>query len=187
MGYLSERQLRRMGFASLGEGVQISDKASLYDCHLISIGDRSRIDDFCVVSGEIVIGRNVHITVFCNLAGGRTGIRIGDFSTLAYGTYVFAQTDDYSGEAMTNSTIPEKFKSETCREVRIGRHVILGARTTVLPGVEIGDGVSAGAGTTFLESAEPWQIYVGQPARILRARSKNLLEKEREYLESRAD
>jgi galactoside O-acetyltransferase len=55
----------------------------------MSIGDYSRIDDFYVLSGKITIGRNVHIAVFCNLAGGEPGLTMEDFSGLAYHVNVF--------------------------------------------------------------------------------------------------
>ena len=70
MPFLSQEQIASMGFKSLGKNVRISDKASIYNTDQIEIGDNSRIDDFCVISGKVSIGRNVHIAVFCNIAGG---------------------------------------------------------------------------------------------------------------------
>lgn len=182
MPYLSEDALAAMGFRSLGRNVRISDKASVYDAERISLGDNTRIDDFCVVSGTVTLGRNVYVGVFSNLAGGRSGITMGDFSTLAYATHLVAQSDDYSGETMTNPTIPAEYKREISEPIVIGRHVILGTGTVVLPGVTLPDGVSAGARTLFTESAEAWSIYVGTPARRVKARSQALLQLEREFL-----
>ena len=70
MAYLSEEQLNAMGFKNLGINVKISDKASIYNCEQITIGDHSRIDDFCVISGKVTIGQYCHITPMCLLAGG---------------------------------------------------------------------------------------------------------------------
>jgi len=182
MAYLSESALASMRFRSIGKNVRISDKAALYDLDRLSVGDNSRIDDFCVVAGDVSIGRNVHVTVFCNLAGGRAGLVLDDFSTLAYGCHVVAQTDDYSGTTMTNSTVPAEFKNETSARVLIGRHAILGTACVVLPGVHIAEGVAAGARTLFTESTEPWSVYVGSPARRIKERSRALLALEQEYL-----
>lgn len=182
VGYLSQSELEAMNFRHLGADVKISDRAAIYDADQISIGDHSRIDDFCVLAGRISIGRNVHVTVFCNLAGGRAGLTIDDFATLAYGCHLVAQTDDYSGATMTNSTVPARFKHETSRPVHVGRHAILGTGTVVLPGVTIGEGVSAGARTLFLTDAEPWSIYVGSPARLIKPRQRTLLDLERQLL-----
>lgn len=70
MAFRIQQELDAMGFKHLGRHVQISDKASIYNPDQIEIGDHSRIDDFCVFSGRATIGRNVHIAVFCNVAGG---------------------------------------------------------------------------------------------------------------------
>lgn len=113
MAFLSQDQLLSLGFKSLGDNVRISDKAAIYNPNQIEIGHNSRIDDFCVVSGKVTIGRNVHIAVFCNIAGGSEGIFFDDFSGLAYGCHVFSQSDDYSGRTLTNPTVPTEYKSET--------------------------------------------------------------------------
>ena len=181
MAFLSDDVVSAMGFKYLGKNVKISSKASIYNAERIIINDNSRIDDFCVLAGEITLGRNVHIAVFNNLSAGRSSITMGDFSGLAFGCHVIAQSDDYSGNAMTNPTVPAEFKAETSSPVIIGRHAILGTGTIVLPGVEIGEGVSSGAGTWFTKSVEPWSIYVGSPAHRVKARSRALLDLEERY------
>jgi UDP-3-O-[3-hydroxymyristoyl] glucosamine N-acyltransferase len=74
MAFLKQEQLEVIGFKSLGRNVRVSKKASIYNADQIEIGDHSRIDDFCVISGKVSIGRNVHISVYCNVAGGEKGI-----------------------------------------------------------------------------------------------------------------
>ncbi len=184
MAYLTAEQLAKMGFKSLGKNVLISDKAAIYNADLIEIGDHSRIDDFCVVSGRVSIGRNIHITVFCNIAGGSEGVFIEDFSTIAYGCHVFSQSDDYSGSTMTNSTVPTRYKSEQKSAVYIKRHCIIGTGSIVFPGVILAEGTSVGAMTLVRKSTEPWSIYIGNPAKRLTARKKELLELEKQYLQS---
>ena len=73
MAYLTEEELKAAGFKKLGRNVKISDKASIYDADKMEIGDNSRIDDFCVVSGNILIGKFVHIAPMCLVAGGELG------------------------------------------------------------------------------------------------------------------
>ena len=182
MSYLTEQELRKFGFKSLGKDVLLSSKASVYTPHLITLGDNCRVDDFCVLSGQITLGKNSSVAVFCNLAAGRSHISIADFSTLAYGCHIIAQSDDYSGQTLTNPTIPREFKNEKSLDVLIGRHVILGTSTIVLPGIIIPDGVASGANTLFIESPESWSIYVGSPARKIKNRSRELLQFEADYL-----
>ncbi|HZK60748.1 MAG TPA: acyltransferase, partial [Anaerovoracaceae bacterium] len=162
--------------------IKISNKASIYNHEMISIGDNSRIDDFCVISGKISIGKNVHIAVFCNVAGGEKGIIMEDFSGLAYSVNIFTQSDDYSGMTLTNPTVPDKYKKEMKEKIIIKKHVIVGAGSMVFPGVVLEEGCSIGAMSMVTRSTEPWKIYSGIPARPKKERLKNLLEYEKEYL-----
>ena len=184
MAYLSDSQLQAMGFKSLGKEVKISDRASIYNADQIEIGDYSRIDDFCVLSGKIKIGRNVHITPHCLVAGGILGLTIEDFVALAYGVKVFTQSDDYSGLTMTNSTVPKKYKREIMATVIICKHSIIGAGSIIMPGVQISEGSSVGANSLVLMSTESWSIYVGSPAKKIKDRKKELLELEKKFLDS---
>ena len=184
MSYLKDSDIKNIGFKSIGRNVKISDKASIYNPEEIEIGDNSRIDDFCVISGNIKIGRNIHITPHCLVAGGKKGIIIDDFATLAYFVKVFSQSDDYSGKTMTNSTIPTEFKNEYKSCVHIGRHVIIGTGSTIFPGVVVAEGCSIGAMTLVNKSTEPWGIYVGNPAKRIKDRSKDLLVLEQKFLET---
>ena len=183
MAFLSQSALEAMKFKSLGKHVKISDKASIYNPENISIGDYSRIDDFCVLSGSISIGKNVHIAVFCNLAGGEKGIVMEDFSGLAYSCNVFTQSDDYTGLTLTNPTVPDEFKKERKAAIHIKRHVIVGAASMVFPGVTLEEGCSVGAMSLVARSTEPWKIYSGIPAVAVKERKKELLEYEKAYLE----
>lgn len=184
MAYYSEEELADLGFKRLGRNVRISKLASIYNHDQIEIGDHSRIDDFCVVSGKVSIGRNVHITVFCNVAGGGPGITIGDFVALAYRCTVFTQSDDYSGQTLTNSTVPDQYKEEIKAPISIGRHCIVGAGSIIFPGVRLAEGTSVGAMTLMLKDSEAWSIYCGSPGRKLKDRKRDLLKLEAAYLSS---
>lgn len=182
MAYYTQEQLENLGFKSIGENVKISDKASVYNCNEIEISDNSRIDDFCVISGKVVIGSNVHITPMCLVAGGEKGIIFEDFTTIAYGVKVFTQSDDYSGATMTNSTIPEKYKNEYKKEVVLKKHSIVGAGSIIMPGVILEEGTSVGAMSLVLKSTDPWGVYVGNPATRLKDRRKDLSKLEEIFL-----
>ena len=185
MGYLSPKQLAVMKFRFLGENVLISEKATIYNCDQITIGSNSRVDDFCVMSGLIDIGQYCHITPMCLIAGGRPGVYLADFCTLAYGARIFSQSDDYSGRTMVNSLIPARFKQEIVSAVVLNRHVVVGAGSTIFPGVEIAEGCAIGAMSLVLKSTEPWGIYAGNPARLLKARDRGLLKLEQDFLRSK--
>lgn len=183
MTWLTKEQLETLSFKKLGRNVKISDKAAVYNTELWELGDNVRIDDFCVVSGKVSFGRNVHIAIFCNIAGGTEGITFDDFSGLAYGCHVFSQSDDYTGQALTNPTVPTKYKNEHKEKIYIGRHCIVGTNSLIFPGVVMAEGCSLGAMSMLTKSTEPWGMYFGIPAKRLKNRGKNLLELERAYLE----
>jgi len=183
MAYYAEDELKNLGFKYLGENVKVSDKASIYNFDQISIGDNSRIDDFCVISGKIKIGKNVHITPMCLVAGGEKGIVFKDFTTIAYSVQIFTQSDDYSGLTMTNSTIPKKYKNEYKKKVVLKKYSIVGAGSIIMPGVILAKGSSVGAMSLVLKDTESWGIYVGNPVKKIKNRKKDLLEIEKQYLQ----
>lgn len=186
MAWRPEEEIREM-FAGIGRNVLVSTRAVFYEPEKMRIGDNSRVDDFCLLSGNVTIGRNVHLTAYTHVAGGQPGVTFGDFATCAYACHIFTQSDDYSGLTLTNSTIPRRFKNETFKAVRIGRHAILGTGTIVLPGCDVDDGVSTGAGTVVTEPLTEWTVYVGQPARRVGPRSRRLLDLEAVYLKETGD
>ena len=182
MPYDTQEELMSLNFKYIGKNTKISNKASIYDFEKIEIGDNSRIDDFCVISGNIKIGRNVFIGAFCLIAGGEKGIVIEDFSGLSYKVQVFTQSDDYSGKNLTNSTVPTKYKNELKTEIILQKHCVVGAGTIILPGVKLAEGTSIGAMSLVRKSTEPWTTYLGNPAKRLKNRSRDLLELEKQYL-----
>lgn len=124
----------------------------------------------------------MHIAPLCLVAGGEMGILMDDFSGLAYHVQIFSQSDDYTGRTLTNPTIPAKYKLEKKKAVCIGRHVIIGAGSMVFPGVNIAEGCAVGAMSLVNKSTEPWGVYLGNPARRVKSRKKDLLELENEFL-----
>lgn len=184
MGFLKRKELEKMGFKSLGENVLISDKASIYFPEKITIGNNVRIDDFCVLSageGYINIGNYIHIAVFSAIFGGG-GVIIEDFSGISSRSVIYSTTDDYSGEYLTNPTIPDKYKNIIYGKVIIEKHSIIGTGTIILPGVTLEEGTAIGANSLVLKSTEPWCIYAGSPVKKIKTRSKNLLKLEKIFL-----
>jgi len=185
MAYYTEVELQKIGFKKLGKAVKISRKVSIYDPEKISLDDFARIDDFCVLSGKISIGKYTRICVMCNLAGGEPGITLEDYSALSYGVQVFAQTDDYTGCLATNPVDSERFRYEFKKPIHISKHVLVGASSVIFPGVTLAEGSAIGAMTLVNRSTEAWKIYAGIPAKVIKDREKELLQmKEKAHLEN---
>lgn len=183
MSFYSPDQLRGLGFAHVGENVCLSRHASIYGAGRISIGDNSRIDDFCILSaGEdgIEIGRHVHIAAMTTLMG-RAKISIGDFSGLSGRVSVYSSSDDYSGEFMSNPTVPAEFTRVDHRPVQIGRHVLVGCGSVLLPGSVLQDGVAVGALSLVMGHLEGNFIYSGVPAKRLKPRRTGMYALEKQW------
>lgn len=182
-------ELNSLGFKKLGSNVLISRKTSIYGVEYISIGSNVRIDDYCcLVANErgIEIGSNIHISFHCVLMGSG-GIELEDFSGLSSRVAIYSSTDDYSGESLTNPTIPDKFKNIKSGKVVLGKHSIIGTNCTILPDVKIAIGCAIGANSLVVKNTEEWGIYVGNPVRRILDRSKKLLEIEKVYLSEKTD
>lgn len=181
--FYDREELLQIGFKSVGEDVCVSKKASIYGAERISIGNHVRIDDFCLLSGNIKIGNYVHIAAYSAIFGGNGETVLCDFVNISSKCTIYAQSDDFSGEYLTNPTVPSEYTGVSCEKVILNRHVILGTGTTVLPGVSIGEGTAVGSMSLVNKSLDAWGIYVGIPCRYQKARKKRLLELERQLMD----
>jgi len=141
----------------------------------LKMGDNCRVDDFCIITGNVELGDNVHIGCYSFLAGGE-GIFFEDYSALAPRVSIFTTSDDYSGLSMTNPTVPEKYRPYMDKApVWIRKHGLIGAHSVILPGVVVGVGTSVGACSLITKSLGSWGIYAGVPAKRIKERSRFLL------------
>jgi acetyltransferase-like isoleucine patch superfamily enzyme len=179
--YYSSDELGGLGLASCGADVLISRNAAIYRADRISVGNHVRIDDFVLLTGadgaEVRIGDHAHIAAHAALFGAG-GLVIEDFVGVSGRTSIYSTTDDYGGDALTNPTVPAQFTRVIRQRVVLRRHVVVGTGSIVLPGVTIGEGSVTGAMTLVNRDLDPWGIYVGVPARLLRPRSRGLLARE---------
>jgi len=176
------RCLKKLGFLSIGQNVNISNRASFYNTANISLGDNVRIDDFCVLSagaGGIFLGDYVHIAVYSSLMGAGK-ISLFDFSGLSSRVSIYSSSDDYSGTMLTNPTVPSRFTGVTHADVTLEKHVIVGTGSVILPGVTLREGVAVGALSLVNNDCEAFGIYAGIPAKRIGNRSRKLLEVEKE-------
>lgn len=180
--YYSNEELNLFGFRKFGDNVRISKKCSVYMPENISIGSNVRIDDFCIIVGGeegIQIGSYVHIAIYCAIFG-HGGVFLDDFSGLSSRVVLYSATDDYSGEFLTNPTVPKEYQNVVQGKIILNKHVIIGTNSTILPDVVIGEGSAVGAHSLVSRSLKPWGIYFGSPARKIKDRNKKLLELEQQ-------
>lgn len=163
--------------ASTDNKYRIFEHAKIVNRGNLSVGENSQIDDFTFINaGErTVLGNFVHIAAFCSVVGGGEFI-MEDFSGLSAGCRIITGSDDFSGEALTNPTVPARFTRVSRGRVHIKKHAILGTNVVVFPNVTIGEGAALGAGCIVRKDVEPWGIYVGAECRKIRGRPKDKME-----------
>ena len=182
--FYSRDELSTLGLKSYGDHVLISRKTSLYNPEKIEMGDGVRIDDFSILSGNIKLGSHIHIASHNTLIGGRHGIEMEDFSGISAHCALYAVSDDYSGNSLTNPMAPEKYRSLSEGKVLLKRHVIIGTGSVLLPGVCVEEGAAIGAMSLVTKNIPPWSICSGIPCKFIKARSQKILELEKEFKEN---
>jgi acetyltransferase-like isoleucine patch superfamily enzyme len=150
-------ELRKLGFNKIGKNVKISNSCKFYSFEG-EIGNNARVDDYSIFKGQIHIGDNVHISSFCYFAavGGR--ISIGELTGISNKVSIYAVTDDFIGDYLTNPTVNEKFKNVTRGKVIIGKNVSIGSHCLILPNIKIGNSCSLGAMSLVNKSLKNGQI-----------------------------
>lgn len=128
----------------------------------IDFGKYIIIDDFVLIYAKekIKIGDFVHIANFTSITGGNE-LSIGNYAAISQGCRILTATDDFKNWGFGNSTIDNKFRNIKSLPINIGKYCIIGANSTILPGINIGEGATIGANSVITKDLEPWGIYVG--------------------------
>lgn len=157
-GRLSRKELFRRGFRTVGSDVSVSRMTQLHG-FAGTIGDGSRIDDFCVLTGNVEIGARVHISPFVFLSGSGGCIRLSSDSGVGSHSSMFTKTQIYGLE------VPRGVRD--LGDIEIGLGSILGRNVTVLPGVTVGPWCVIGSGCILQQSVGERINLVSYGARLL--------------------
>ena len=113
-------------------------------------------------AGLLKMHQNVYlggrVTFFCNAE-----ISIDEHTMIAHDVLIHTATHDYSDHPMWSKRID--------KPVKIGKHVWIGSRATILPGVVIEDYAVIGAGAVVSKNVPRSAVVVGNPARIIKFRN----------------
>lgn len=104
---------------------------------------------------NIHIGKNVFLNEGCSFQD-HGGIFIGDGSLIGHRCIIATINHDLN---------PDNRGDMTVAPVHIGKNVWIGARVTILPGVNIGDGAVVAAGAVVNRDVPPNTVVAGVPAR----------------------
>lgn len=133
------------------------------------IGENTRIWQFCVILEDAEIGDNCNI---CSHIFIENDVKIGNNVTIKSGVQLWdgitIEDDVFLGPnvTFTNELVPRsrvidktKFKKTTVR-----KGASIGANTTVLPGIEIGQYTLVGAGSLVNKNVPNNTLWFGKPA-----------------------
>ena len=162
--YLRGR-LARLGVrASFAPGAHVLGAAG------ITIGDDFGCGRHCVLAadggGVIVIGNRVNLNTNVSVNASIHGsIHIGD--DVIIGPNAVLRTSDHEAEAVDR---PMRDQGHVAGVITIESDVWIGANTTIVGGVRVGQGSVVAAGAVVVRDVEPYTIVGGVPARFIKKR-----------------
>lgn len=158
---------------SKGDDIFISLDVDLRNPHLAVIGSHVAIDAGFKCTTVLEIGDYIHIAPDVTIIGGPNSLlKMEHFSFIAAGTKVVCSSEDYTGKGLVGPTIPLKYREIINKPVVFEKYSGCGINCSIMPGVTIAEGSIIGAGSVVTKSTEPWMIYVGIPAKPIKARDK---------------
>lgn len=159
----------------LGKDVIISASAEITRPNLCQIGNHVAIDAFFYCSTRLEIGDYVHISPHVAVIGGaKTALIVEDFCFLSVGSRYVCGSELFLGDGLIGPLIPQEFKDQQhLSPITLKRFSGALANSVILPGVTLAEGSVLGANSLLKENTEPWTVYVGNPARPIRTRSRH--------------
>jgi len=172
--WYSNKELKKLGLKTFGNNVLVSRKTTIISPELVSLGSNVRIDDFCILTGQIEILDYVHIAAYTGLYG-ENFIKFYPFCGVSARCLVYSSNSDYSGTHFPSPMVPEEYKYSTGGPVIFEKHVTIGAGSIVLPDITLHTGAVTGAMSLVTNDLEPWTINTGIPAKKLKNRKKEII------------
>lgn len=144
----------------------------LADVKSNNIGSDTNIWQFCVVMPDAVIGRNCNI---CANVVIENEVIIGDNVTIKSGVQIWdgvtLEDNVFIGPnvTFTNDRYPRSKNSDWKQEtILIKSGASIGANSTILPGITIGENAMVGAGSVVTKDIPAGELWIGNPAKYIK-------------------
>jgi len=152
-------RLTQKGIMKVGAGFRMNN-----GLHHNIIGRQQRC--YFVVSGNLEIGNNVGMSATAIVCMQR--IKIGDGVRIGGNTVIY-DTDFHSLDSVERLRPVEDKSKVGTKPVVIKKNVFIGAHSTILKGVTIGENSIIGAGSLVCKDIPPNQIWAGNPVKFIRS------------------
>ena len=121
---------------------------------------------FFAENANLILGDNIGISQTALIASG-ADIIIGNNVLMGGGIKIYS-SDFHSLDYMHRRSVDTDKKNKKASPIHIGNDVFIGAGTTILKGVTIGDRCIIGAGSVVTKSIPSDEIWAGNPAKFIR-------------------
>lgn len=161
-----------------GENVFIGHNTIFTNPSQVFLGDRVRIDPFCLITTGLTTGNNIQITSHCILGGGKNHIiTLGDWCFIGYGSKLFCASEDYSGD---HGPVNEFWGSNKIfrGDIRLENFSGVASDVIVMPNIILPEGCTIGAKSFVYKSDNltPWSVWIGNPLQLHKARNRKAIE-----------
>lgn len=151
----------------IGDNAIVRSNSVIY-CN-VKIGNNFRTGHNILIREKTEIGSNVLIGTNVVIDG---YTKIGNNVSIQSNAYIPTNTviedNVFIGPCvvLTNDKYPIRKKYELKGPV-LRKGASIGANSTVLPGIEIGEGAMVAAGALVTSDVAPWKLAIGAPARVI--------------------
>jgi UDP-2-acetamido-3-amino-2,3-dideoxy-glucuronate N-acetyltransferase len=143
----------------------------LSDCLSTNIGNNTNVWQYVVVLSNAVIGDDCNI---CAHSFIENEVKIGNGVTVKCGVYLWdgitIEDNVQIGPnvTFTNDKYPRAKKTFELQRTLIKRNASIGAASTILGGVTIGENAMVGAGSLVTKDIPDNELWLGSPAKFIR-------------------
>ncbi len=115
------------------------------------IGDNCNICSHCLIEGNVILGNNVTV---------KSGVQIWDGITIEDNVFIGPNVTFTNDKNPRSKIYPEQFLTTVVK-----KGASIGANSTILPGLTIGEGAVIGAGSVVTKSVRNGITVFGNPAK----------------------
>ena len=155
---------------NIGNDVIIHKDVFIKNGFMSSVGNHVAIDKGVYCTVQMEVGDYVHISPYVTIIGGNEASFIAKgFNNIMAGARIICASDRFDHSGLFGAMIPEKYKGNQINTpVLLEPFANVGTNSILLPGSILREGVLLTAGSLLIGDTEPWGVYKGNPAKLVK-------------------